>query len=66
MPNDTELKKQRQKREAVQGILFFSAMRIAAVILLLWSISLTADFPCLQAILLILMLAVPLLLIGVS
>ena len=66
MPNDTELKKQRQKREAVQGILFFSAMRIAAVILLLWSISLTADFPCLQAILLILMLAVgiPVLFVG--
>ena len=58
MPNDTELRKRRLKREAVQGVLLFTALRLAAVIVLLWSISLIPEFPWLQVILGILTLIV--------
>ena len=58
MPNDTELRKRRLKREAVQGVLLFTALRLASVIDLLWSISLIPEFPWLQVILGILTLIV--------
>lgn len=51
MPSGTELGKRRQKREAVQGVLFFAAMRLAAALVLLWSISLIPSLPWLQAVL---------------
>ena len=50
MPSDIEQRRRRQKREAVQGALLFAALRLAGVIVLLWSISLVPEFPWLQAV----------------
>ena len=58
MPSDIEQRRRRQKREAVQGALLFAALRLAAVIVLLWSISLIPELPWLQAVLGILTLIV--------
>ena len=58
MPNDIEQRRRRQKREAVQGVLLFAALRLASVIVLLWSISLIPELPWLQVILGILTLIV--------
>ena len=49
MPSDIEQRRRRQKREAVQGVLLFAALRLAGVIVLLWSISLVPEFPWLLA-----------------
>ena len=51
MPSDIEQRRRRQKREAVQGVLLFAALRLASVIVLLWSISLIPELPWLQVIL---------------
>lgn len=51
MPGDIEQRRRRQKREAVQGVLLFAALRLAGVIVLLWSISLVPELPWLQVIL---------------
>jgi len=58
MPNDIEQRRRSQKREAVQGVLLFAALRLASVIVLLWSISLIPELPWLQVILGILTLIV--------
>ena len=58
MPCDIEQRRRRQKREALQGVLLFAALRLAGVIVLLWSISLVPEFPWLQAVLGILTLIV--------
>ena len=58
MPSDIEQRRRRQKREAVQGALLFAALRLAAVIVLLWSISLIPELPWLQTVLGILTLIV--------
>ena len=58
MPNDIEQRRRSQKREAVQGVLLFAALRLAGVIVLLWSISLVPEFPWLQAVLGILTLVI--------
>ena len=58
MPNDIEQRRRSQKREAVQGGLLFAALRLAGVIVLLWSISLVPELPWLQVILGILTLIV--------
>ena len=58
MPSDIEQRRRRQKREAVQGVLLFAALRLAGVIVLLWSISLVPEFPRLQAVLGILTLVI--------
>ena len=48
MPSDIKQRRRRQKREAVQGVLLFAALRLASVIVLLWSISLIPELPWLQ------------------
>lgn len=58
MPSDIEQRRRRQKREAVQGALLFAALRLAGVIVLLWSISLIPELPWLQVILGILTLVI--------
>ena len=50
MPSDTE-RKRRQKQEAVQGVLLFTALRLAGVMVLLWYISLIPEVPWLQVLL---------------
>lgn len=50
MPSDTE-RKRRQKQEAVQGVLLFTALRLAGVMVLLWCISLIPEVPWLQVLL---------------
>ena len=63
MPSDIEQRRRRQKREAVQGVLLFAALRLAGVIVLLWSISLIPELPWLQLGILTLVIGVPVLFI---
>lgn len=58
--------KRQRKREAVQGVLFFAVLRIAAVVILLWSISLAQTPPWLQLLLgiLALVMGLPVLFVG--
>ena len=68
MPDSTKARKCRQKREAVQGVLFFAAVRIAAGGILLWGSSLAPEFGWLQILLgvLALMVGVPVLFAGIA